>query len=137
MTANDNRETLRAPVHAIRRIYAFTAAFAAIGCVWQLAVHGPKNGIAFLLGGLGSFGNLWLFDWLSRGIAPGAGHQKPWRASLFIGRYIVLIAIGYATINVLGVNTLAVLLGLLASTAAVIASFLFDLIRSLKGNHNE
>jgi ATP synthase I chain len=137
MTAKDEQQTLTEPVPAIRRIYVLTAAFAAVGFVWQLAEHGPKDAIAFLLGGLGSFGNLWLFDRLSRGIAPAAGHHKPWQASAFIGRYIVLIAIGYATVNALGVSPLAVLLGLLASTAAVIASSLFDLIRSLTGDRNE
>ena len=116
---------------AVRRLYALTALFILIGFVWQFTVAGPRDALAFVAGGLGSFGNLWMFDWLSRSIAPGDRTQKPWQAGLFIGRYIVLIAFGYATVKALDVSALAVLLGLLASTAAAVVSSLFELIRNL------
>jgi hypothetical protein len=121
----------------VRRLYIVTAAFAGIGFVWQFVAAGPRSALGFLIGALGSLGNLWLFDWLSRAIAPGEKQRKPWQASLFVGRYIVLIAVGYATVNALGVNPLAVLLGLLISTAAAIASALFDVLASLRGSRSQ
>lgn len=121
----------------VRRLYVLTAAFAAIGFVWQFAASGPRNAFGFLLGALGSFGNLWLFDWLSRSIAPGGSQRKPWQASLFVGRYIILIAVGYATVNALGVTPLAVLLGLLVSTAAAITSAVIDLVSNFRGSRSQ
>jgi hypothetical protein len=122
---------------SVRRLYLLTGAFAILGFVSQFAVAGPRNAFGFLMGALGSFGNLWLFDWLSRSIAPGERQQKPWQASLFIGRYIVLIAVGYATVKALDVGPLAVLLGLLASSAAALISSIFDLVYSLLGKRSQ
>jgi hypothetical protein len=111
-----------------------TAAFATIGFVSYFARFGSRAAFGFLLGAAGSFGNLWLFNWLSRSIAPGDQQRRPWTAGLFIGRYLGLGLVGYATVKGLDVSPLPVLLGLLASTAAVLASSVYDLIRSLFGN---
>jgi hypothetical protein len=121
---------------SLRRTYRLTAVFGAIGFVSYFALRGPREAIGFLAGVLGSFGNLWLFDWLSRSIAPGEHTQKPWQASLFIGRYLGLFLIGYATVNALDVSPLAVLLGLLVSTAAILASSIVDLIGGLRGDRS-
>ncbi len=118
----------------MKRLYGLTALFGLIGFVWYFALHGPREALGFLCGALGSFGNLWLFSWLALSISPGERQQKPWQSSLFIGRYLGLFLVGYATVNALDVTPLAVLLGLLASTAAALASSIFDLVQGLRGN---
>jgi hypothetical protein len=119
---------------SIRRLYLFTALFGVTGFVLYVARLGFRPAFGFLLGAAGSLGNLWLFNWLSGSIAPGERQQKPWTASLFFGRYLGLGLVGYATVKALDVNPVPVLLGLLASTAAVLASSLFELVRSFTGN---
>ncbi len=119
---------------SMQRLYWMTAAFGLAGFVWFSRLHGLKEGLGFLCGALGSFGNLWLFSWLSRSIAPGERQQKPWQPSLFIGRYLGLFLVGYATVKALDVTPLAVLLGLLASTAAALTSSVLDLVRSFRGS---
>jgi hypothetical protein len=121
---------------SLRQLNALTAAFSLIGFVWYFSLRGPREAFGFLLGAAGSFGNLWLFSWLSRAIAPGDHRRKPWQASLFIGRYLGLFLVGYATVNALGVSPLPVLFGLLASTAAVLVSSIVDLVRNLRGNRS-
>ena len=119
---------------SLRRMFMLTAAFGLIGFAWYFGRHGAREALGFLVGALGSFGNLWLFSWLARSIAPGERQQKPWQSSLFIGRYLGLFLVGYATVNALDVSALAVLLGLLASTAAALVSAILDLIRGLRSN---
>lgn len=119
---------------AMRRLYLLTAAFTVAGFTWYLWHHGAREALGFLIGALGSFANLWLFNWLSGSIAPGENVRRPWQAGLFIGRYAGLILVGYATVNALDVSPLAVLLGLLASTAAALASSIIELVQSFRGN---
>ncbi len=115
----------------LRFLYWLTAAFGLIGFVSYFALRDAREAVGFLIGALGSFGNLWLFVWLSRVIAGSKpSEKKPQRGALFIGRYLVLALIGYATVNALGVTPLAVVLGLLASTAAVLTSSLFEIGRT-------
>lgn len=124
---------------SLRRLYLLTALFAGVGFVWYLARADLRAAFGFLLGAAGSFGNLWLFNWLSRTIAPEDGRparQKPWAASLFVGRYAGLWLVGYGTVKLLGVGPLPVLMGLLASTAAVLASSVADVIRSFARNRS-
>lgn len=117
----------------VRRLYWLTIAFGLIGFVSYFAVLGPLPAFGFLLGALGSFGNLWLFDWLSRAIAPGTA-RKPWQAGTFITRYLLFFAVGYVIVKGLGVNPLPVVFGLLASTAAALVSSIFELLASLLGS---
>ena len=121
----------------VRRLYSLTAVFAGIGFVLQFALAGPRNAFGFLIGGLASFGNLWMFAWLATSIAPGERTQKPWPASVFVGRYIVLVAVGYATVKALNVSPVAVLLGLLASTAAALTSAVLELAETLFGKRSQ
>lgn len=122
----------------IRRIYRLTALIGLIGFVWYFAVRGPRSGFGFALGAATSFGNLWLFDWLSRAIAPASADQeaprRKWQGGLFAGRYLILFTFGYVIVKALGVNPLAVVLGLFASTAAIIISLAASAIESLLGN---
>lgn len=118
---------------SMRRLYLFTAVFAMAGAIAYLARGERLDAIALLIGAAGAFGNLWLFNWLSRSIAPGDRRHKPWGAGLFIGRYAGFLLVGYATVKTLNVSPLPVLFGLLASTAAVLAISVVDLIRSFSG----
>jgi hypothetical protein len=118
---------------SVRRLYWLTGSFGIAGFVSYLCFEGLRSAVGFALGALGSFGNLWLFERLARGIAPGDAPRKPWQAGAFAARYLVLFTIAYAIIKGLRVNPLAVVLGLLASTAAVIISSIVELIASLAG----
>jgi hypothetical protein len=120
----------------VRRLYWLTAAFGLVGFVSYFALLGPVPAVAFLLGAAGSFGNLWLFDWLSRAIAPGTTSRKPWQAGAFITRYLLFFATGYVIVKTLDVNPLPVIFGLLASTAAVLMSSILELFVSLLGSRS-
>jgi peptidoglycan/LPS O-acetylase OafA/YrhL len=118
----------------VRRIYWLALGFGVIGFVFYMALQGWRPAAAFGLGALGSIGNLWIFDKLVHSIRPAAEGEpvkKPWQASIFVVRYILLLLVGYAIVKTLGVNALAVILGLLASTAAVLASTVLELLQNL------
>jgi hypothetical protein len=119
---------------SVRRLYRLTILFGILGAAAFSWLQGPREGLAFALGALGSFGNLWLFHRLSLNIAPGEEARKPWQASAFLGRYLILFAAGYVIVKGLGVNPLPVVLGLFASTAAVLTSSIVELIQNLWKN---
>ena len=116
---------------SVRRLYRLTLVCGILGAAAFGWAQGVREGLAFGLGALGSFGNLWLFHRLSLSIAPGEGSGKPWQAGAFIGRYMVLFAVGYVIVKGLDVNPLPVVLGLFASTAAVLASSIIELLENL------
>ena len=113
---------------SIRRLYILTALAGAVGFVSLFAVRGARFGFGFALGVLASILNLWLWDWLSRAISP-EGAKSKWQAGLFIGRYIILWGFGYAIVKGLGVDILAAVLGLLASTVAVLISMVIEIVQ--------
>jgi len=117
----------------VQRLYALSLAFGVIGFVLYWALVGFIPALAFLLGALGSFGNLWLFHWLAHAMEPGSTSRKPWQAGAFVGRYIILFALGYAIVKALDVNPLPVVFGLFASTAAVLFSSAVELVQGLFG----
>ena len=116
---------------SVRRLYRLTLTIGILGAAAFGWAQGAREALAFGLGALGSFGNLWLFHRLSVSIAPGEGSGKPWQAGAFIGRYMVLFAVGYVIVKGLDVNPLPVVLGLFASTAAVLASSIVELLQNL------
>jgi hypothetical protein len=120
----------------IHRLYWLTGLVGAIGFVSYFWLQGLAPATGFLLGAVGSFGNLWFFDWLSRAIAPGTASRKPWRAGTFVTRYLLLFAAGYVIVNALDVSPLPVILGLFASTAAVLTSSILELVFSLLGSRS-
>jgi hypothetical protein len=76
---------------------------------------------------------LWLFERLTHRIEPppaGEPFKKPWQAGIFATRYLVMILLAYAIVKTLGVNALAVILGLLTSTAAVFTSTIVELLQN-------
>jgi hypothetical protein len=117
----------------INRLYWLALSFGVFGFIAYFGIEGWRSAVGFALGALASFGNLWLYEKLTRRIAPSpAGEQpkKPWQAGAFILRYLVMILVAYAIVKTLGVNALAVILGLLTSTAAVLTSTVFELLQS-------
>ena len=122
---------------SVRRLYWLTASFGIIGSVSYFWVLGPRSAFGFLLGAAGSFGNLWLFEWLARSIAPIDAPRQSWKATAFVGRYLLLFTFGYVIVKALDVNPLAVALGLLASTAAVLLSSIIEIVESVsrRGAH--
>lgn len=117
----------------LERLYRLMALYGALGFSWYWLMQGIAPALGFVLGTLGSFGNLWLFNWLSRAMAPAAAEsgRKPWQAGAFLGRYALLFAIGYVIVKGLGVSPLPVVLGLFASTAAVLTAAAIEIIHSL------
>jgi hypothetical protein len=117
----------------VRRIYWLVLAFGVIGFVAYFAFEGWRSAVGFALGALGSFGNLWLYERLTHLIEPGAPGEppkKPWQAGVFITRYVIMILLAYAIVKTLGVNALAVILGLLTNSAAVLTSSLIEVFES-------
>src|SRR5579863_9339500 len=93
----------------VRRIYWLALGFGVIGFVAYLALQGWRPAAAFGLGALGSIGNLWIFEKLTHSIEPkptpdGEPRKRPWQASIFVIRYILLLMVGYAIVKALGVN---------------------------------
>src|SRR4051794_39622505 len=115
---------------SVRQLYILTMAVGILGAIAFLIPYGFRPALAFLLGAAVSLGNLWLFSWLARAIEPGARQQKPWEAGAFIGRYLILFTFGYVIVKSLGVSPLPVVLGLFASTAAVLLSSMLELVGS-------
>jgi hypothetical protein len=116
------------------RLYRLTGSFGILGFVSYFWLAGPRSAFGFLLGAAISFGNLWLFNWLADAIASADSPRKPWQAGAFVGRYLVLFTAGYVIVKALGVNPLPVVLGLFASTAAVLLSITIELLQNLLGN---
>jgi ATP synthase I chain len=105
-----------------------------IGFVSYFWLQGPRPALGFLLGAMGSFGNLYLFVWLSREISPTVTARRPWKAGAFVARYVLLVTVGYVIVNALGVNALAVILGLFSSTAAVLFSSTIEIVQGFSGS---
>ncbi len=122
---------------SLRRLYWLTTGFGILGFLAYATLQGVRPAFAFLLGSFGSAGNLWLFERMTRGIAPGDSSKKPATAGAFAIRYVLLFSLGYVIVKGLGVSPLAVVLGLLASTAAVLASSIFELAQSFLLNRNQ
>lgn len=116
---------------SVRRIYWLTGVFGLAGFVFAWSRQDFKTGLAYLLGAAVSAGNVFLFSYLARAISPSGGETKPWEARVFITRYLLMFAAGYVIVKALGVSPLAVILGLLASTAAVVTSIIIELFESL------
>jgi hypothetical protein len=117
----------------VRRTYWLALGFAVVGFLAFFAAQGWRPATAFAFGGGASIANLWLFEKLTQSIEPaseGKARKNPWQAGIFILRYFLLLTFGYAIVKALGVNALAVILGLLSSTAAVLTSTILELLQS-------
>jgi ATP synthase I chain len=116
------------------RLYRLTLLFGLFGFVSYFWIEGLRSAFGFLLGAAISFGNLWLFNWLATAIASPDSPRRPWQAGAFVARYLILFTAGYVIVKGLGVNPLPVVLGLFASTAAVLLSITTELVLSFFGH---
>jgi len=117
----------------VRRIYWLNLGFGLLGFAVYFGLQGWRSAFGFALGALCSVGNLWLYEKLTRSIEPapaGEPPKKPWQAGVFFLRYVVMILVAYAIVKALDVSALAVILGLLTSTAAVVASTVIELFEN-------
>ncbi len=111
----------------IRRLMVWLAVLgtAALG-LWK----GPAWAAGFLAGALAAMLN---FRWLERvaaGLDPARGTRRLRWAVLFGLRYVLLGAGGYAIVKVFGFSGLAILTGLLAAAAAVLAELIYELLHA-------
>ncbi len=127
----------RAGEGSVKRVYWLTGFFGLSGFIAIWPLYGFKTALAYLLGAAVSAGNVFLFSYLSRAISPSEGEKKPWEARAFITRYLLMFAFGYVIVKALGVNPLAVIVGLLASTAAVVTSIIIELFENLFSKSNK
>ena len=118
-----------------RKLYLLTGFFGLAGFSTFMWTEGFRWALAFALGVLCSLANVWTLDKLTRLLEPGPEQRKPWQAGTFIVRYILLLGIGYAIVKALSVNPLAVVLGLLASTAAVLSGLIFEIVLSFSSRN--
>lgn len=116
---------------SLRRLYWLMGLFGIAGFIFYLVMQSADSAFSFALGAAGSFGNLWLFSWLSAAISPGDRARKPWKAGLFVLRYATLVLLGYVIVKSLRINGLALILGLFLSAAAVLASLIFEIAQTI------
>ncbi|HEX4167780.1 MAG TPA: ATP synthase subunit I [Bryobacteraceae bacterium] len=112
----------------IQFIYKLTGVFGLIGFVLFFWIGGIRDALAFALGVLCSFGNLWMLHRITGAIVPGPEARKPLRAGSYFIRFAFLLAIGYGIVKLLNVSPIAVISGLLAGTAATLASVIIELV---------
>ncbi len=119
----------------VTQLYRLTLLFALAGTIVYFVYGGFRPALAFALGAVTSLLNLWLFNRLASGIAPGEGTKKPWQAGAFASRYLIFFAAGYVIVKALDVSPLPVVFGLFASTAAVLLSSVLELLGSFAGRN--
>jgi hypothetical protein len=98
---------------------------AAAGTLVTLAVFGVRHGAGFAIGALISYANI--HSWLQIADALSGKRNRSIAASaMFMAlRYLVIGTAIYATIKLLGTSPVAMILGLLASFAAVLLEVLY------------
>jgi hypothetical protein len=100
-------------------------ALGAVGATSLAALRGFREGLAFLIGAVLSYASFRGWQRVAAALAPGAKPQKSWR---FVLRIVLLGALAYAIIKLLGLNVAVAVTGLLVSAAAVILELVFELI---------
>jgi hypothetical protein len=110
-----------------RRLYWFTAVIAVIGSTWcWMRWNWPVSG-GFLFGSLASFGNLWIWDSIAASLSGDSNRRTTTATAVFAGRFLALFAFGYVIVKSWHLQPLAAILGLLASSAAVVIEILIEL----------
>jgi len=118
-------------MNALIRIRRLTIVIGLVGTAAVLLLRGPRDATGFLAGA--AFSLITLRSWVR--LAEAAGGGAPIRSArshgLFLALRYVLLAIGlYAIVNVLGINPVATIVGLLVSFAAVILGILYESVTS-------
>jgi hypothetical protein len=108
-----------------RRTTMFILLIGVGGAVVAVTWRGLLVGGGFLTGAAVSFGSFWRWEQIvsSLGAAP-KGRGSLW----WMLRSMVLVAVAYGIIRVLGLNLPAALVGLLVSSTAVILELVYELV---------
>jgi hypothetical protein len=109
----------------VRRIAWLVVAIGLAGAATAAVLRGIAFGAAFLLGAALSGASLWRWKKISDAIGGTSGRRSPlgWILQLFL-----VIAAAFVIIVYLRVTAVAVVLGLLVSTAAIIVAILLELV---------
>jgi ATP synthase I chain len=122
---------------AERRIEYLTIGIGAAGALGALAIWGIRAGAGVAIGALLSWLN---FRWMKQGITTLARlstaqsdaektHIPKSAYAKFLGRYVLLIVVAYVILRGFRSMGLALLAGLFAAVAAVLAELIFQLFR--------
>ena len=114
------------------RLKIFTIFVGLAGALALLPFRGSNDAFAFLLGA--GISLVTLRSWIRVTDGIGTGFKPPLAASVvfLMLRYGIIAAVTYAMISLLGITPLVLIVGLLASFAAVILELLYQLITSGK-----
>jgi hypothetical protein len=112
---------------ALRRVYRFQLAAAAVGLAIATWTGGWPSGAGFLLGAAAAYLS---FTWIHQAVEAMGPGARPTRKRVFVfvaGRYIILGLGGYVIVKIFGMNAIAALSGLFVPVAAVIIEIIYEL----------
>lgn len=112
---------------AIRRIQRLIIGIALLGAAIAAAKFGVRAGAGFAAGALLSYFSFHMIRGVAGGIGSAAARRAGAYAALFLMRYALLGAVVYVIVKYLEVSLMALLAGLFASAAAVLAEVLYEL----------
>ena len=112
-------------IRALGRIRWLTAGVGVAGSLAILVARGTEPAGGFLIGAGISFFNFLLLCKFAEGLS---GSSKRFAVVVASLRYVLLAAVAYAIVRILGITPLPVLAGLLAAFAAVILEILYEFI---------
>jgi len=117
---------------SLERVKIFTIFIGLAGAMAVLLWWGSMAAVGFLIGAGMSLVTLRSWIRISDGIGAGLKPSVAASAVFLTLRYVVIAALIYAIVNVLGITPLAMIVGLLASFAAVILELLYTQVTSGK-----
>ena len=117
---------------SLERVKIFTIFIGLAGAMAVLLGWGSMAAVGFLIGAGMSLVTLRSWIRISDGIGAGLKPSVAASAVFLTLRYVVIAALIYAIVNVLGITPLAMIVGLLASFAAVILELLYTQVTSGK-----
>ena len=109
----------------LRRITWFILALGIAGAVAASWLKGVRTGFGFLIGAALSYLSFWRWQQVINSLGANPRPRSTWSLAL---RLLVLVALAYGIIRLLGLNPAAAVAGLLVSAAAVILEILYELI---------
>ena len=116
---------------ATRRLYYFTIAAGICGLpIISWKMHWP-GAAGWVVGVALSLVNLWLWQRVAARLSGSNPEHKGPNTSTLVMRTMLVIAGVYVIVNTLKVNGMALVFGLLASVAGVVAEILFELAAPL------
>lgn len=110
-----------------RRLFVLTVAIGFVGSAIAWVVWGGPGAAGFGIGSAASFLNLWLWHGLTLRLSGEGDRRARFASTFFVGRILVLFAIGYVILRTLNVQPLAAILGLFTSAIAAMAEILIEL----------